>query len=128
MRNFSTGTMIKRSILVPLNATPVKGGQVEWIVQRPGFRNPDGSEFASPGLANFGEVTFSHCYAKTDKGNTVDLSKPSLINGMYSEGTKIMDTSSGRAVSVSGSGVRGVQVSSLTVKYQGPGEGHINSH
>ncbi|KAJ3822882.1 peptidase A4 family-domain-containing protein [Lentinula raphanica] len=127
IKNISKGTETTRRMQ---NATPVKGAQVEWMVSLPTFLNPDGSIYFSSGLADFGEVTFTHCYAKTDKGNTVDLSKPSLFYRIYSEGSKITDvnTSGGRAVSVSGGGVRGVQVSSLTVKYQGPGEGHINSH
>ncbi|KAJ3763116.1 hypothetical protein EV360DRAFT_78705 [Lentinula raphanica] len=75
MTNISKGKVTYHPMPLPLNATPVKGGQAEWIVQIPSVRNFDGSKYASSELANFREVTFSDCYAKTDRENMVDLSK-----------------------------------------------------
>ncbi|KAJ3728345.1 hypothetical protein C8R42DRAFT_260387 [Lentinula raphanica] len=47
MTNISKGKVTYHPMPLPLNATPVKGGQAEWIVQIPSVRDSDGSEYAS---------------------------------------------------------------------------------
>jgi hypothetical protein len=82
--NVTTGATTNATLTAP-SGTKLVGNCAEWIVEAP---TVSGSQSA---LADYGEVFFSVCEARTNKGTTVNGGTGGNINMTNAGGTVISD-------------------------------------